>query len=327
MSTHLTAQHSPVAIALHGGASNITSLNLSKEQEAGYIHMMDSAIQAGYLILKAGGTSEDAVVKVVSMLEDSPLFNAGRGSVLNADSSIEMDAAIMRGKDLKCGAVTGVKSTKNPIQLAQIIMHKSPYIFLAGDGADQFARENNLPQETPAYFITPFRSEQWMKATRNDTMQLDNEKSGSVLPLNELNVDKFGTVGAVAIDCFGNLAAATSTGGLVNKKYNRIGDSPIIGAGTYANNKTCAISCTGKGETFIRLNVAHEISSLMKYGKSGLRNAVARVIQIQLVKAHGRGGCIAIDHNGNIVNSFTTTGMFRASINNRGVKRIKIYKH
>lgn len=315
-----------IAIALHGGASNIVNLNLTPQQDSAYRAAMSEAIETGYLILQNGGKAIDAVTAVVKYLEDNPLFNAGKGSVFTADSTIEMDAAIMGGRTLKCGAVAGVKTIKNPILAARMILDSAQFIMLSGKGAEKFAKENKLEIVSPDYFKTDFRWQQFLKVKSSDTTHLDNDTKGSIEPLNENEFEKFGTVGCVAIDERGNLAAATSTGGIVNKKYNRIGDSPIIGAGTYANNKTCAVSCTGKGEDFIRLVVAHDISAQMEYKKVSLKKAVSNVIQKKLIDKKGRGGCIAIDKNSNVEMSFTTSGMFRASVDKNGQRFIGIYK-
>jgi beta-aspartyl-peptidase (threonine type) len=315
----------PIALAVHGGASNIKNLNLSPEQELAYTRAIDSALSIGYQILTTGGTAIDAVSKMVVYLEDNPLFNAGRGSVVAADSSIQMDAAIMDGNSLKCGAVSGVQTTKNPILVARTILEKSNYIFLYGKGAENFAIANGLEIVDPSYFRTPYRWSQFQKVVNTDTVKLDNDSRGSVDPIDDSKFEKFGTVGAVARDQYGNLAAATSTGGLLNKKYNRIGDSPIIGAGTYANNETCAISCTGKGEDFLRLVVGHEISARMRYKHESLETAVNEVIQNDLKAINGRGGCIAIDKKGNIAISFTTSGMFHGFIDDKGKRTVSIY--
>jgi len=315
-----------VALALHGGASNIKNLNLTNAQDSAYRAALSEALDLGYGMLQTGGSAVDAVTQVVKYLEDNPLFNAGKGSVFTADSTNEMDAAVMDGKTLKCGAVTCVKTIKNPILAARMIMDSSQFVMLCGAGAELFAAKNKLEIVSPQYFKTDFRWQQFLKSKKTDTTHLDNDVRGEITPLDENKFDKFGTVGCVAIDAEGNLAAATSTGGILNKKYNRIGDSPIIGAGTYANNNTCAVSCTGKGEEFIRLVAAHDISCLMDYKNISLRQAVDRVIQKKLKERKGRGGCIAVDKHGNIEISFTESGMFRASIDKNGNRVVAIYK-
>ena len=314
-----------IAIALHGGASNVLNMNLTPQQDSAYKASLSAALEIGYKILQNGGTSIDAVTQTVKYLEDNPLFNAGKGSVFTADSINEMDAAIMNGSNLKCGAVAGVHTIKHPILAAKLIMDSSQFILLSGKGAEKYAEKNNLEIVNPEYFKTEFRWNQLLKLKNTDTTILDHDLKGKIDPIDENKFDKFGTVGCVAIDYYGNLSAATSTGGIVNKKYNRIGDTPIIGAGTYANNKSCAVSCTGKGEDFIRLVAAHDISSLILYKKKSLKNAVNNVIQKKLIDIKGRGGCIAIDKNSNIAISFTTSGMFRAYIDKKGKKFVGIY--
>lgn len=323
METHETSttdkKKHPIALAIHGGASDIRKMNLTEEQEKLYIETLDKSLQAGYLILLAGGAAEDAVVAAIKVMEDSPLFNAGKGAVFTNDSTIEMDAAIMVSNQHKAGAVAGVMHLKNPIEGARLVKDSSKYVFLYGKGADDYGAKHGLSIEDQSYFKTEFRRNQWLKIQHSDTTHLDNEG-----PLDERKVNKFGTVGCVAIDVNGVLCAGTSTGGIVNKRYNRIGDSPIIGAGTYANS-FCAVSCTGKGEEFIRLVVGKDIASLMEYKHYSLSKAVNTVIQKKLPELGGRGGCIAINAHGEIVMSFTTSGMFRGSINAKGEKSIQIY--
>lgn len=315
-----------IAIAIHGGASNIQKMNLTPEEEQAYMATLSAALDSGYVILKRGGSSVEATVAAVRVMEDSPLFNAGRGSVIAHDGAIEMDAAIMDGATLRCGAIAGARTIRNPITAARKIMENGQFILLAGEGADAFARDNGIETVDTSYFFTPFRIEQWEKARHKAGTQLDNESRGSINPVDELEVEKFGTVGCVALDAMGNLAAATSTGGLVNKQYHRVGDSPLIGAGTYADNQTCAVSCTGKGEDFIRLVVAHNIASRMRYEQISLRKAARNTIQKDLKNAGGRGGCIAIDCEGHITMPFTTSGMFRGKIGTNGKKTVEIYK-
>lgn len=319
----------PFAIAIHGGASNIKKLNLTPGQEKAYRDTLAIALNAGYEILKSGGTAIDAVVAAINVLENSILFNAGKGSVLTHEGSIEMDAAIMSGKTLKAGALTGVKTIKNPITAARMIMDSSKFIFLSGEGAETFAKEKGIEIVDTSYFFTPYRREQLQRALKGDTTPLDHsDTTGMINPAdwNGKTQEKFGTVGCVAIDKYGNLAAGTSTGGIVNKQYNRIGDSPLIGSGTYANNKTCAVSCTGRGEDFIRHVVAYDISALMQYRNINLHDAANYVIKDKLVKAGGRGGCIAIDKNGHIEMPFNTEGMFRGYINTKGQLKVSIYE-
>lgn len=317
---------SKIAIAVHGGAGNIKNMNLSPEQQEAYTATLSAALDSGYVILQNGGSSLDAAAAAVSVMENSPLFNAGFGSVLTHDEKIEMDAAVMEGSAHRCGAVAGVSTVKNPVLAAKAVLEKGQAVLLAGRGAEQFAQKQGVEIVDTGYFFTPFRREQLEKVKHRDTTALDNDGQGSVLPFDERQNEKFGTVGCVALDQNGNLAAATSTGGIVNKRYNRIGDSPLIGAGTYADNATCAISCTGKGEDFIRLVVAYDISARMRYQHVTLRHAARQVILKRLKAAHGRGGCIAIDKNGHIEMPFTTSGMFRGMIDTKGRKSVAIFR-
>lgn len=319
------ARSFPIALALHGGASNIKNMHLSPEQEMAYTLALSTALDTGYTILQRGGTSMEAVTKVVTFLENCPLFNAGKGAVLSHDGTVQMDAAVMDGATMKCGAVAGVSHIKNPVLAAQKVMEKSGFVLLSEEGAEEFARLNGLEMADSAYFITPFRKSQWEKVRLRDTTVLDNDtRGGEVHPVDETVHEKYGTVGCVALDQYGNLAAATSTGGLVNKKYHRIGDSPIIGAGTYADNRSCAVSCTGKGEDFIRYVVAHEIAALMRYKKLPVKIAAKAVLN-EVKKNGGRGGCIALDRKGNVTMRFTTSGMFRAKIDGKGKRKVSIY--
>lgn len=275
---------------------------------------LQQALDKGYKILEAGGSSLDAVEAAVMMLEDFPLFNAGKGAVFNNIGKHEMDASIMFGKGLEAGAVCGVGNIKNPVQLARAIMERSGHVLLSGQGAEIFARQQNIPFEDDAYFYTEQRYRQWQEALKEDKVQMDHSDK------------KFGTVGAVALDKNGNLAAATSTGGMTNKKFGRVGDSPVIGAGTYANNNTCAVSCTGHGELFMRSVVAYDISCLMEYKGLSLKDACDVVVYDKLVKIGGEGGLIAIDKQGNIEMPFNSEGMYRACRNNVGRNEVKIYK-
>lgn len=321
-----TKKSSPIVIAIHGGAGSLCSMNLTPAQEKAYKDTLAIALEAGYTILKNGGTAVDAVQAAINVMENSPLFNAGKGSVLTHNHTVEMDAAIMDGNTLQAGAVAGVRTIKNPISAARKIMDSSKFILLSGKGAEEFAAKYQLEIVDTSYFITEFRIKQLEKIINSDTVVIDHtDTSGMIEPADNLKGEKFGTVGCVALDQFGNLAAGTSTGGLVNKKYNRIGDSPLIGCGTYANNKTCAVSCTGKGEDFIRLVVAHDISSLMEYKHKSLKQASKKVIMEKLVEVGGRGGCICIDKKGNIEMPFNTEGMFRGSIDRKGVNQVLIY--
>lgn len=317
---------SKIAIAVHGGAGNIKNMNLSPEQEQAYTATLSAALDSGYLILQNGGSSLEAAIAAVRILENSPLFNAGYGSVLTHDEKIEMDAAVMEGRGHRCGAVAGVSTVKNPVLAAKAVLEKGQAVLLSGRGAEQFAQKQGVEIVDTAYFFTPLRREQLQKVKNRDTTALDNDSQGSVLPFDEQQEEKYGTVGCVALDQNGNLAAATSTGGIVNKRYNRIGDSPLIGAGTYADNGSCAVSCTGKGEDFIRLVVAYDIAARMRYQHATLRQAAREVILKRLKAAQGRGGCIAIDQRGHIEMPFTTSGMFRGMIDAKGRKKVAIYR-
>lgn len=302
-----------IAIAIHGGAGTILRSSMTPELQAKYESGLQDALDAGYHILENGGSSLDAVEAAVVKLEDFLLFNAGKGAVFNHEGKHEMDAAIMFGKNLEAGAVCGVSGVKNPVKLAREVMVNSGHVLLSGKGAEDFGRQQGLDFEDEDYFYSQQRYQQWQDALAEDRVILDHTDK------------KFGTVGAVALDSAGNLAAATSTGGLTNKKYGRVGDSPIPGAGTYANNDTCAISCTGVGELFIRSVVAHDISCLIEYKGLSLKDACDLVVQHKLVKIGGEGGLIAIDKEGNIEMPFNSEGMYRACKNNKGRNEVKIY--
>jgi beta-aspartyl-peptidase (threonine type) len=305
------------AIAIHGGAGTILKSQMTPEKEANYLQALKDSIRKGYQILQSNGSAVDAVEAAVKSMEDSPLFNAGKGSVFSADGKHEMDAAIMDGKNLDAGAVSSISSVRNPIELAKIIMQKSEHVFLSGTGAEIFAQQHNIQFEKESYFFDQLRYDQWEEIKDSDSFQLDHS----------LNKDrKFGTVGAVALDSSGNIAAATSTGGMTNKKYGRIGDSPIIGAGTYADNAVCAVSCTGSGEYFIRAVTAYDLACLMKYKNLKLKEAAETVIHNHLLKIGGDGGLIAIDNQGNISMPFNTEGMYRARISTQGEEIVNIYK-
>ncbi|MBO9700762.1 MAG: isoaspartyl peptidase/L-asparaginase [Sporocytophaga sp.] len=287
-----------IVLLIHGGAGNFKESDLGPDQQKIYEKYLREAVEEGYKILEVGGSALDAVEASVKFMEDAPLFNAGKGSVLNKEGHVEMDASIMSGKDLKAGAVAVVRHVKNPISAAKIVMEKSSHVMLAGNGADEFAQSMGLEMKDESYFITSSSLEQWKKA---------NE----LIP-EPKDINKHGTVGAVALDQNGNLAAATSTGGILNKLPGRVGDSPIIGAGTYADNNTCAVSATGHGEYFIRLTVARSIAALVEYKMIPLEQAVNEVVHNRLSKLGGNGGVIAVDKNGNFSIDHNTTGMFRA---------------
>ncbi|MFN8309999.1 MAG: isoaspartyl peptidase/L-asparaginase [Chitinophagales bacterium] len=308
-----------IAIAIHGGAGTIIRKNMTPEKEAPYNEALKAAVLLGYNVLKKSGSSLDAVETAVAALEDCPLFNAGKGSVFNNKGGHEMDASIMEGSALKAGAVSLVTNIKNPVKLARAIMEKSEHVFMAGSGAEEFARLHQLEFCDDDYLFNEFRFQQWNEVREQEGFHLDHSV--------EVKKDdkKFGTVGAVALDANGILAAATSTGGMTNKKFGRIGDSPIIGAGTYANH-LCAISCTGHGELFIRSVVAYDIACLMQYKGLSLRDACREVVMEKLVRIGGEGGLIAIDREGNIELPFNSEGMYRASVDVNGKVEVLIYK-
>ncbi len=294
------------AIALHGGAGTILRHFMTPEKEKQYEQGLLAAITAGEQILSKGGSSMDAVEAAVMSLEDFHLFNAGKGSVFTNKGTHEMDASIMDGLTLDAGAVCCVSHVKNPVHLARVIKEKSGHVFLCGTEAEAFAHQMELEMAGDEYFYTQERFDQWQEVKDSDTYQLDHSAK------KETGEKKFGTVGCVALDQQGNLAAATSTGGMTNKRFGRVGDSPLIGAGTYANNKTCAISCTGNGEFFIRAVVAYDVSCLMEYKGMSLKEACDFVVKDKLVKLGGEGGLIAIDASGNIELPFNSAGMYRA---------------
>ncbi|HZH33347.1 MAG TPA: isoaspartyl peptidase/L-asparaginase [Pyrinomonadaceae bacterium] len=321
-------QNPPLGIVIHGGAGVIRRGDLSPEKEAVYRAALEGALLAGYKILQNGGTSLDAVEAVIRIMEDSPLFNAGKGAVFTADGKNELDASIMDGKTLKAGAVAGLLHIKNPISLARMVMDKSPHVMMVGDGAERFAKEQNIEMTPETYFFTEDRMKSLQKIKEEEKKKAAAEKEGRKISLVEAAKDsnRFGTVGAVAVDKFGNLAAGTSTGGMTNKKFGRVGDAPIIGAGTYANNATCAVSATGWGEYFIRLGVARDISAIMEYQAAPIQRAVDMVIKQKLQALGGDGGVIAIDKFGNIGISFNSEGMYRAYVNTEGKPVVQIYK-
>lgn len=295
------------SIAIHGGAGTILKSEMSFEKEQAYTEGLKDAISAGEIILIAGGSALEAVEAAVVSMENNPLFNAGKGAVFSNGGQNEMDAAIMNGFDLSAGAVAGITHIKNPVSLAKAVMEQSEHVFLAGSGALDFAKKVNAPFEDDVYFYVQQRYDQLLLAQKSDRILLDHTDNNL-----EDKEKKFGTVGAVAMDVHGNLAAATSTGGMTNKKFGRIGDTPLIGSGTYANNETCAISCTGHGELFIRSVVAHDVSCLIAYKGLSLKEACDEVVMNKLVKIGGEGGLIAIDNQGNIELSFNSDGMYRA---------------
>jgi beta-aspartyl-peptidase (threonine type) len=304
------------SLALHGGAGTILRSSMSTEKELLYRQALQTALEIGHAILSGGGTALDAVEMTVRSLEDCPLFNAGKGAVFTAAGTHELDASIMEGQGKQAGAVAMVKGIKNPISLARRVMEQSGHVFLAGEGAEVFARNQGFEQVDQSYFYDEFRYQQWLSVKDSDTFQLDHSPDKE---------RKFGTVGAVALDQFGNLAAATSTGGMTNKRFGRVGDSPMIGAGTYANNQTCAVSCTGSGEYFIRGVVAYDVSCLMEYKGLSLAQACEMVIHERLLAIGGDGGLVAVDAKGEVCLAFNTEGMYRAYCTSEGKAAVDIY--
>lgn len=314
---------SKYTLALHGGAGTILKQDMTPDLEAAYLAGLEDALKAGYAVLEEGGTAINAVKATVVVLEDNMLFNAGRGSVFTKKGLQEMDAAIMDGLTLNAGAVAGVRNVRNPIELAMEVMRNSNHVFLSGKGANDFAIKQGIKLEPDEFFFSQFRYDQWKAIRDSDNYALDHTHQ----ELEELMRDKkFGTVGAVACDAQGNIAAATSTGGMTNKKYGRIGDSPLIGAGTYANNKTCAISCTGHGEPFIRGVAAYDVSCLMEYKGLSLHEAMNIVVNDKLVKLEGEGGMIGVDAQGNAAMIFNSAGMYRGMRNSDGESEVAIYR-
>lgn len=306
-----------LAIAIHGGAGTLVRGMMTRKLEEDYKTALKEALEAGYAILQKKGTAVDAVEEAVKRLEDSPLFNAGKGSVFTAEGKHEMDASIMEGSNLNAGAITLVSGIRNPISLARDVMEKSEHVFLAGEGAMKFAEKMGYTLENDSYFYDELRYQQWQEIKDTDNFQLDHSMRKD---------SKFGTVGAVACDHNGHLAAATSTGGMTNKRYGRVGDSPLIGSGNYANNLSCAVSCTGSGEYFIRGVTAYDVSCLMEFKGLSLEQASQQVIHQRMPKIGGDGGLIAVDALGNMALPFNTEGMYRGFKTSAGEENIAIYE-
>lgn len=311
-----TSERPAYAMVIHGGAGVIKRENMSPEKEAAYRSSLNKALSIGEAILSKGGSAIEAVEKVIMYMEDDSLYNAGKGAVFTSDEVNELDASIMRGSDLEAGAIGGVTNVKNPIQAAIAVMEKSEHVFMVGKGAEEFAAQNELEMVDPSYFKTTRRWDaiQRVKAKEEKDYGLDVDFSDL----------KYGTVGCVALDQNGDIVAGTSTGGMTNKRYNRIGDSPVIGAGTYANNKTCGVSCTGHGEYFIRYAVAHDLSAALEYTDMSIQEASDLIVNKKLVAAGGDGGFVALDKNGNVAMPFNTSGMYRGYIK-PGEKYIAIF--
>jgi beta-aspartyl-peptidase (threonine type) len=310
-------------LVIHGGAGTILKDEMTPDLEKAYMDGLNQALQVGFAVLEEGGTAVNAVKASLVLLEDHVLFNAGRGAVFTKKGVQEMDAAIMDGNSLEAGAVAGVRNVRNPIELATEVMRNSNHVFLSGKGANDFAIKQGVKLEPDEYFFSQFRYDQWKAIRDSDTYSLDHTHHH----LEELMRDKkFGTVGAVACDQHGHLAAATSTGGMTNKKYGRIGDSPLIGAGTYANDATCAISCTGHGEMFIRAVASYDVSCLMEYSQLSLQDAMDRVVNNKLKQLNGEGGMIGVDAKGNYAMIFNSAGMYRAVKNSDNFSQVLIYQ-
>jgi len=327
MSVAVQAQQKKYVLVIHGGAGTILKKNMTAEKEAAYKAALTQALQSGYTAIKEGKSSLDAVEAAIHILEDSPLFNAGKGAVFTHDGRNELDASIMNGKTLEAGAVAGVTTVRNPISAARAVMEKSEHVMMVGDGADRFARKAGLTIVDPKYFWTKERWDGLQQAIKEDSTKavLDHGSKKSMLLGTQNHDYKFGTVGCVALDNAGNLAAGTSTGGMTNKKYGRVGDSPIIGAGTYCNNETAGISCTGWGEFYIRNVVAKSISDLMEYKGLGIAEA-SKIVLDKVGKMGGDGGLIALDRKGNVAMPFNTEGMYRGTVTSDGKIDIQIYK-
>lgn len=311
------------SIAIHGGSGTILKEHITPEMEQQYKNSLQEAVDIGFSVLQNGGTAITAVKAACIHLEDIPLFNAGKGAVFTKKGVNELDAAIMDGRTLEAGAVAAVRNVRNPIVLAEQVMLHSGHVLLCGKGANDFAITQGVKLEPEEYFFTQLRYDQWREIRDTDSYVLDHKADKPISAAKEL---KFGTVGAVACDQNGNLAAATSTGGMTNKQFGRIGDSPIIGIGTYANNKTCAISCTGHGEPFIRSVVAHDVSCLMEYKNMSLQQACEEVVLNKLVKIDGEGGLIGVDAKGNVALVFNCAGMYRGMKTSEGEELIAIYR-
>ncbi|NQY04833.1 MAG: isoaspartyl peptidase/L-asparaginase [Flavobacteriaceae bacterium] len=320
-----TSRTGRIALVIHGGAGTILKKNMTPEKEAAYKAKLEEALKAGYTVLEHGGSSLDAVEKTIHVMENSPLFNAGKGAVFTNAETNELDASIMTGHDLNAGAVAGITTIKNPISAARKVMEESVHVMLSGKGAEAFAEDRDLELVEPSYFHTDNRFKALKRIQEKEKTELDHDEKVSFFDP-EINDSKYGTVGCVALDKNGNITAGTSTGGMTNKRWGRIGDSPVIGSGTYANNKTCGVSSTGHGEYFIRAQVAHDISAMMEYKNASLQEASTEVIHDKLTEMGGTGGIVALDASGNIAMEFNTAGMYRGYIDTKGELYIGIYK-
>lgn len=320
-------------MAVHGGAGNLKLNKATSGKKAYYTRLLQKTLDAGYRVLEKGGTSLDAVEASVRVMEDEPFFNAGKGSVLTSEGKNEMDASIMNGKNLNAGAVASTTTIRNPVSAARCVMEKSSHVLLVGKGAEEFIKKQGLDMVLPQYFFTEkrYKALKRLREREEDGQELDHTgedepDEGDGISYSDPENSKFGTVGAVALDKYGDLAAGTSTGGMTNKRYGRVGDSPVIGAGTYANNHTCAVSGTGHGEFFLRAVVAHEVSALMDYKKLSLEEAAREVIFEKVKTLGGLGGLIAIDRRGNIAMPFSTSALFRAFRKSTGEEGVAVFK-
>lgn len=314
-------------MVIHGGAGAMTPQSIPPARQAEYQAALTQALMAGHAVLARGGSSLDAVEAAINLMEDNPLFNAGHGAVITADGRIELDAAIMDGATLQAGAVAGLHTVRNPIDLARAVMERSPHVMMIGEGAETFARQNGIAMVEESYFWTPNRRAQWERMRMQDSLRADSaRRAGQRSEYSVPDERKWGTVGAVALDQRGNLAAGTSTGGMMMKRFGRVGDVPVIGAGTYANNRSCAVSATGHGEYFIRHTVAHSICALMEYGGLPLQAAADSIVMRQLSAQAGEGGVIAMDRQGNWTMPFNSTGMFRGRVGADGRPVVGIFR-
>ena len=314
---------SKFVLVIHGGAGTILKSRMTPELEYSFTSALSSSLKAGYKVLSSGGTALDSVISAVKTMEDDPLFNAGKGSVFSSEGLNEMDASLMDGKSLKAGSVAGVRTIKNPIIAALKVMQNSEHVMLMGEGADKFAKLQGCEIMDPSYFYTEHRWKQFQKLKNSKIVALEHDAENII---DKLEDKKFGTVGAVALDIYGDLAAGTSSGGLTNKKFGRIGDSPVIGAGNYANNKTCAISCTGTGEYFLRTLGAYDVSAMMEYKGLSLKEASEHLIYKKFIEIGGDGGLVGVDSLGNVTMPFNTDGMYRGFIKEDGDPKVFIYK-
>ncbi len=313
-------EQTPLVVVIHGGAGTILKKNMTPEKERAYGEIIARGLSEGVAMLEGGASSTDVVEAIIVLLEDSPLFNAGKGSVFNHEGKHELDASIMEGASLKAGAVAGVTRIRNPIKLARLVMNRSAHVFLMGEGAEIFARSHGVEMVENSYFFTVRRWEALEKAKKREA-KAEKEAQQKQTP-----DEKHGTVGVLALDSRANLAAGTSTGGMTNKRFGRVGDSPVIGAGTYADNRSCAVSATGHGEYFIRAAVAHDIAARVAYAGKTVQEAADAVIQEKLVAMGGTGGVIVLDAKGNVAMSFNTPGMYRGAMKSGGQPMVKIYR-